>query len=261
MENLRKYGNEPYSMAVIHGGPGAPGQMAPVARELSLTWGVLEPMQTSSTIEGQVEELKTILTTEAELPITLVGFSWGAMLSFIFTACYPAIVKKLVLISSGVYEEKYARNIMELRLKRLNEKEKKEVARIIDSFNNPLIKDKNTLLARFGELMTKSDACDLLPYDSEILEFQYDINASISEEAIALRSSGELLKMAGKISCPVIAIHGDTDPHLVEGVREPLSRVIKDFHFILLEKCGHCPWYERQAKEKFYQALKTQLEE
>jgi hypothetical protein len=35
MKNLRKYGEEPFEVAVIHGGPGAPGEMAPVAGELA----------------------------------------------------------------------------------------------------------------------------------------------------------------------------------------------------------------------------------
>lgn len=61
MKNLRKYGNKPFSIAVIHGGPGAPGEMAPVARELSSARGVLEPLQTATTLEGQVKELKAVL--------------------------------------------------------------------------------------------------------------------------------------------------------------------------------------------------------
>jgi len=48
--NPRVYGNKPYHVAVIHGGPGAPGEMAPVARELSLSTGVLEPLQTTETV-------------------------------------------------------------------------------------------------------------------------------------------------------------------------------------------------------------------
>lgn len=35
MENLRTYGNPPFSVAVIPGGPGTAGKMTPVARELS----------------------------------------------------------------------------------------------------------------------------------------------------------------------------------------------------------------------------------
>ncbi|MGA9187011.1 MAG: hypothetical protein WB014_00230 [Methanosarcina sp.] len=43
MKSLRKYGNLPFTVAVIHGGPGAPGEMAPVARELASCRGVLDP--------------------------------------------------------------------------------------------------------------------------------------------------------------------------------------------------------------------------
>ena len=50
MKNLRVYGNRPYGIAVIHGGPGAMGAMAPVARELAAIRGVLEPLQAKPTI-------------------------------------------------------------------------------------------------------------------------------------------------------------------------------------------------------------------
>lgn len=46
----RRYGKSPFITAVIHGGPGAAGEMAPVARELSRTGGVLEPLQTAETV-------------------------------------------------------------------------------------------------------------------------------------------------------------------------------------------------------------------
>ena len=57
MKNIRKYGKAPFKVAVVHGGPGAPGEMAPVARELSKDYSVIEPFQRSFTIDGQVKEL------------------------------------------------------------------------------------------------------------------------------------------------------------------------------------------------------------
>ena len=48
------------------------------------------------------------------------------MLGFIFSARYPAIVKKLILVGNGVYEEQYATGIMETRLNRLSKGEKRE---------------------------------------------------------------------------------------------------------------------------------------
>ena len=74
---MRKYGKLPYTVSVVHGGPGAPGEVAPVARELSSLVGILEPLQTATTLEEQVSELHTVLQENAMLPATLVGHSWG----------------------------------------------------------------------------------------------------------------------------------------------------------------------------------------
>lgn len=261
MKNLRIYGHKPFDVAVIHGGPGAPGEMAPVAQELASVTGVLEPLQTKDTLEGQVEELHTVLRANGDLPLTLIGWSWGAMLSFIFAARFPSFVRKLVLIGSGPFEEKYAANIVGDRLTRLSEEERVEAFELIGIINDPATGDKNTPMTRLGELFAKADTYDPLPHRSEVMEYQYDINDKVWQQAKELRVSGELLKIGKKILCPVVAIHGDYDPHLAEGVREPLSHVLKDFKFILLEKCGHEPWIERAARDRFYEVLKKELEQ
>ncbi|MFH1652023.1 MAG: alpha/beta hydrolase, partial [Chloroflexota bacterium] len=54
-------------------------------------------------------------------------------------------------------------------------------------------------------------------------------------------------------------IHGDADPHSAEGVKVPLSRVLPDFRFILLERCGHEPWIERAARDTFYKILRSEV--
>lgn len=74
-----------------------------------------------------------------------------------------------------------------------------------------------------------------------------------------MRASGELLELGRRIACPVVAIHGDYDPHPARGVEGPLSKVLRDFHFILLRNCGHAPWIERQAKEEFYTVLREAI--
>jgi len=40
LEKFRKYGNAPFRVTVIHGGPGAAGDAAPIARKLGETRGV-----------------------------------------------------------------------------------------------------------------------------------------------------------------------------------------------------------------------------
>jgi pimeloyl-ACP methyl ester carboxylesterase len=259
MENLRKYGTPPFNIAVIHGGPGAPGSVAPLARELATTRGVLEPLQTEDTAEGQVQELRLVLEESADLPVILIGHSWGAMLSYIIAARYPSLVKKLIMVASGVFEEKYADEIDPTRWTRLSEPERIEVSNLLESLSDPTFKNKNLAMARLGQLWAKSDSYDPVSLHFEMLEAQYDINISVWAGAKVLRSSGELLEMGKRIRCPVVAIQGDYDAHPAEGIQAPLTRVVKDFRFILLEKCGHYPWMERQAKDKFYEILKSEI--
>ncbi len=137
MKNFRTWGNAPYSVAVIHGGPGAAGEMAPVARELSRTQGIIEPFQTERTVTGQVTELKKVLADPGDLPVTLIGHSWGAILSFIVTAKNPALVKKLILVSSGVFDDAYAAGIMSTRLNRLSQDDRDVLETLATKLNDP----------------------------------------------------------------------------------------------------------------------------
>lgn len=259
MHNLRRYGRAPFSVAVIHGGPGAPGSMAPVARELAARWGVLEPLQRAVSVEGQVQELREVLEKKADLPVTLVGSSWGAMLAYLVAARYPALVRKLVLVGSGVYEEWYAAHILETRLSRLTEPERQQANALMTTLNDPAVGEKNTPMARLGELFTRADAYDPLTLDTETLECQYELHQRVWQEAEHMRRSGGLLEMGKQIRCRVVALHGDYDPHPPQGVEQPLARVLPDFRFILLEKCGHLPWIERQARDRFYEIISEEL--
>lgn len=241
---------------MIHGGPGAPGSMAAVARELSRYFGVLEPLQTAASIEGQLEELKNVLECHGRLPVTLIGHSWGAWLSLIFAARYPSHVKKLILIGSGPFEEPYSRNIMETRLERLSEKDRRRVLELARALDTQDSGDREAIFKEFGKLMSAADSYDPIHHSDDNVEFREDIYRSVWKEADELRRSGELLRIAEQVQCPVIAIHGDYDPHPAEGVEKPLSKVVKDFRFMLLNNCGHEPWMEKEAKEKFFQILK-----
>ena len=259
MESIRKYGQKPFNIAVLHGGPGAAGEMAPLARELAGVRGVLEPLQTAATLEGQVQELRAALEENGSLPVSLIGFSWGATLGYILAARYPALAKKLILISGGPFEEKYAAGIMKTRLSRLDRRARREVASLIVALENSATPDKNALFARLGRLMTEADTYDPLCQDSEILESRYDIYKGVWPQAAKLRRSDRLLELGERIRCPVVAIHGDYDSHTAAGVKELLGRVLKDFRFILLAKCGHYPWRERQARDEFYSVLRKEV--
>lgn len=247
-------------MAAVHGGPGASGEMATVARELSSSAGVLEPLQTAATVHGQVEELRGILEDNASLPLTLIGFSWGAWLSCILASFHPELVKKLILVSSGPIDQKYASSVMKTRLRRLHGADKEEAASLYQALCIPAPADNNyyEILSRFRELISKADSFDLLPDEGDKVQLNMDIYRTVWDEASRLRSNGHLLEIVRRIKCPVVAIHGDYDPHPAEGIIRPFSLVIKDFRFVILEKCGHYPWRERNARDTFYCILNAE---
>ncbi len=253
MDNLRTYGSPPFSTVLLHGGPGVTGEMAPVAQELSAGRGILEPLQTKDSVDGQVEELKLVLEEMASSPVALAGYSWGAWLGTLLAARHPSLVQKLILISSGPFEEKYAAQVMETRLHRLSKKEQDDVKFLMARPEDPLA------FGLLGELLSKADFYDPLPMRPEGLELRPEIYKKVWKEAAELRKSGELLKEARSIQCPVVAVHGDHDPHPATGVQKPLSGAIHDFRLILLEQCGHTPWMEKRARDEFFKVLTTEL--
>ncbi|MFQ5979514.1 MAG: alpha/beta fold hydrolase [Candidatus Heimdallarchaeota archaeon] len=263
MDNPRKYGEAPFNVAVIHGGPGAPGSVAPVAKELASERGVLEPFQTATSLEGQIQELAELFDEHGDHPITLIGHSWGALLSFIFAAHYPTIPKKLILVGSGVFEEQYARDIMKTRLARLSETDRHETLALIAALNDSTIQDKDQRMAQLGDLLTKADSYNPITVENETVDCHFDQSVwkanSVWEEFEDLRANGKLLELGRKIRCPVVAIHGDYDSHPLEGIRDPLTPILDDFKIIILRNCGHYPWREKEARERFFEILRKEL--
>ena len=258
METIRKYGKPPFRIGLLHGGPGAAGELQPVAEHLSADFGILEFLQTAQSVGGQIAELHNQLTSSAALPAILVGYSWGAWLGFMFAAQYPDLVKKLILIGAGAFENKHENDLMSIRLNQLNRQDRQAAEQLISVINSGNADDKT--LRRFGKLMTIADSYAYQPGDDEAVEVDWIIFRSVWSEAARLRVTNELINCADRIKCPVVAIHGDYDPHPVDGVERPLSRRLQDFKLIRIEKCGHTPWRERFAKDSFFEILRSELD-
>ena len=156
---------------------------------------------------------------------------------------------------------------MPARLRRLSpvaRERVKELLTLLDSGNGDA-------LAEFGALLGGADDYDPLP-DEEPAPFRDEslqaaelrrsgeIYNGVWPRAAEMRRNGELLRAASAIRCPVVAIHGEHDPHPWRGVKEPLERVLPEFSFHLLLRCGHTPWLERQARGEFFKLLEQALE-
>jgi pimeloyl-ACP methyl ester carboxylesterase len=264
VEPFRKYGSDPYRVVVVHGGPGAVGSVAPIARTLGQTRGVLEPFQTATTLDGQIEELRLVVEHNTTLPVTVIGHSWGAWLGALVTAAYPDLVRKLILVGSGPFEEQYVPKIAENRFKRLSPQEQQEYLQLVDLLERSAVLASEISLSRLGELSDKADSYDSIEIPNDTIDLgdianPAEVYQGVWPQAARLRATGELLRCVATITCPVVAIHGDCDPHPAEGIQQPLAANVKDFQMTILEKCGHTPWCERHAIERFYQILEHEL--
>jgi pimeloyl-ACP methyl ester carboxylesterase len=258
---LRRYGAAPFRIAVVHGGPGAGGEMAAVARVIAEKCGVLEPIQTQTSLQEQVEELHDLLVREAAAPVVLVGFSWGAWLSVLLASKYSGLVGKIVLVSSGAFEERYVTGLSERRLSRLPDAERAQLRGVLAALDDPDVGHSDSLLAQLGRLTDLADTYASIDEVEEAnpIPVNGEIFGRVWAEAAKMRRTGALLQNVRNLTCPVVAIHGDSDPSLAAGVCEPLTANLVNFRFILLERCGHTPWQERFARETFYEILLPEL--
>lgn len=253
---VRKYGIAPYTVALVHGGPGAAGEMAEVAVELSDEFGVVECLQSGRSVGEQVAELYGQIVANTVGPVDLVGYSWGAWLSVILAAEYPESVRKLILIGAGAFDERYNGDMMRVRLDRLEASQRGEALEILHRDGGMSAED----FMRLGQLMESADTYEYIEDSgSSLVVPDAGIYGSVWPEAQELRRSGALLDAVRRLKCPVVAFHGDYDPHPAEGVGEPLSRILPGFRMVLLARCGHTPWKERYARDIFYLKLREEL--
>lgn len=258
MDNLRTYGPEPYDLVLLHGGPGAPGSMEAIARRLSISFGVLEPLILSSSIKDQIEELHSIMTSNTTTPLFLIGHSWGAWLGYLYASIHPDLVRKVIMIGAPPFKEEYVHLVNEIRTSRLTDSERKDFEMAWLQFEN-IPNDSDSLPSSLVYYLSKTDIFDPLPDETVPSKFNPAVFKSVWAEASLLRSTGKLLEYAKEIRCPVVAIHGDFDPHPADGVKFPLSEILPDFRFNLLERCGHYPWKEKFGKDILYKIFYKEM--
>jgi pimeloyl-ACP methyl ester carboxylesterase len=259
-KRYRLHGSRPYTVIAIHGGPGAIGEARPFAMEIAAAGrGVVEPFLLAETFDGQVAELKEEIERYADGPVILAGHSYGALLSFVFAARYPSLVTKLIMLSTPVMEAKDTAQVDALRHARLSAEEAENLATARQTYKQSEGIAKAQAFRALLELIKQADGYKLAPHNSDLLPASPDLYDSAWEGMRSLRDSGELVAMGADIQCPVVAIHGDYDPRPAAAIKASLNKHVKDLQFVLLEKCGHYPWYEQYTRAPFYRELERHI--
>lgn len=187
--------------------------------------------------------------------MVLVGWSWGAWLCCLLAAAHPEIAAKLVLVGSGPFDAAHAEATKRNRQARLTAEERAEMAGFSASLQDP------ERLRRTLDLLEKADAYAADGADPPDITFDRAIHEGVWRQAADMRRSGELLERVAEIRCPVLALHGDHDPHPAAGFEGPLAARLTAFRFVLIARCGHKPWAERFARDAFFAALEVGINE
>jgi pimeloyl-ACP methyl ester carboxylesterase len=253
MLHVREYGHFGPRIFVLHGGPGAPGHMAPVARGLAGSYRVVEPFQRGSsnerlTVARHVSDLHEVVTFHAGgCQPALLGASWGAMLALAYAASHPASTGPLILVGCGTFDLAARAELQKTIAERMNEKIRARL-KCADQLDQ-------------DERMKVSA-------EAEMSIYSYDVRASADEDnkvdvddrahhetwndMVRLQTESVYPAAFVAIKVPVLMVHGMYDPHPGRLISAGLRPYLPQLEYRELERCGHYPWLESAAADVFF---------
>lgn len=260
---VRSYGPAGRSVYVLHGGPGAPGSAALLARDLSDPLHVLEPWQRSSgdvplTVDRHVEDLAEVLSryTPDEKP-ALVGESWGAMLALAFAARYPDRIGGLLLVGCGTFDRPSREQLEETIERRTSKALRARLNALLQT-----IPDEEVRMRVAHEQSDPIYTYRRIPgLEDPIESVDPRGHHETWQDMVRLQESGVYPAELASIRCPVLMLHGSWDPHPGSMIRDALADRIPQLEYQELDHCGHSPWVEEQARDRFLEIARGWLEQ
>jgi pimeloyl-ACP methyl ester carboxylesterase len=258
--HIREYGTTGPLVVVLHGGPGAPGSAAPVARELASSFRVLEPFQRGSgseplTVARHVQDLHDLLEAcRMDALPALVGHSWGAMLALAYAAAHPGSVASLVLIGCGTFDLQARARMRAICAERIDPALRQRLERLPQE-----IADPDERLRVMGDLLLPIYSCDPVASPQESEPFDARAHSETWEDMLRLQAEGVCPPAFAAIRAPVLMLHGAADPHPGSMIRASLAPYLPQLEYREWARCGHYPWLERAVRDEFFSTLRGWL--
>jgi pimeloyl-ACP methyl ester carboxylesterase len=234
---VRTYGTSGPLVIVLHGGPGAPGHMAAVARGLADAFRVIEPFERASgpeplTVSLHIADLHALILERAGgTRPALVGSSWGAMLALAYAAKHPEAAGPLVLIGCGTFDP-----AARARMRATLDERREQPGALMQLYSYDPVTDED---------------------GSE--EFDARGHQETWDDMLRLQNEGVYPARFSAIRSPVLMLHGAFDPHPGRMIRASLEPHLPQLEFREWERCGHYPWLERSVREEFFDVLREWL--
>lgn len=261
---IRRYGTGGPQVVLLHGGPGAPGSLAGLARALATDCRVVEHLQPTweqggRTVADHVEDVRATLEELGIERPHLVGWSWGAMLGLAFAAERLRPLANLILIGSGTFDLEARAELVRRRDARQEAPEVRDrIAEIRARLasDDPLEADR--ALGELGQAMTDLDLVDPLPAEADDearVTFDRRGHESSWNDMLRLQGDGTYPARFARIEERVVMLHGEEDTHPGRLIHASLAPHVGRLEFVEFPRCGHYPWRERQAREPFLRRL------
>ncbi len=253
---LRQYGASGPWVVLVHGGPGTGGYLAPLARALEDFHRVLEPLQRGSgpaplTVAMHVADLDEVVRHHCgAAPPALVGHSWGAMLALAHAAAHPESVSAVVLIGCGTFDPASRDRLHATLERRLGPDLERRIALLDDE-----VPDRDERLREFGRLVLPAYSYDPTIPEPPLETCDARAHAETWQDMLRLQEEGVYPRVFAAITAPVLMLHGATDPHPGRSTEATLRRFVPQLEYREWERCGHYPWLEPAASERFLVVL------
>jgi pimeloyl-ACP methyl ester carboxylesterase len=254
--DARHHAGDGPTVLVLHGGPGAPGSAAGLARGLAGPLNVVEPFQRRAddrplTVARHVADLHALVQAcGGDAAPSLVGSSWGAMLALAYAAQHPRSVSRIALVGSGTFDLRARARLNTLLDERLTPELHRNLAALEDTITDP-----DERLAAMGRLIEPVYSVDPLPSDDESEPCDARGHAETWEDMIRLQAGGTYPAAFAAYDGPVLMLHGNHDPHPGPLIRDSLLPDLPQLRYVEFPRCGHYPWREHRAREAFFGTL------
>lgn len=254
------HGHGQTPVIVLHGGPGVLSQdyLLPFMGRLAKTNQVIFYDQRGSgrsqatldsssiKIENFIEDIEAIRKALGLKKITLLGHSWGGLLSMHYAILHPESLDKLILMDSMAASSQGINMFLQEWYRRLSP-HKSEMNELKES-EAFLAGDPETV-ANYLRIIFRTYCFQPGLADKLNLTLSASANVSGNKTFEILRKtyfarSYDLTNDLKKLTCKTLIIHGDSDVIPLQTAKN-IHANIASSELVVIEKCGHFPFMEK----------------
>jgi pimeloyl-ACP methyl ester carboxylesterase len=261
---VRHYGESGPLVLVLHGGPAAAGDVAPVAKGISGSFHAVEPWQRGSgerplTVARHIADLHELIEQlGGHSRVAILGHSWGAMLALCYAAEHPGKAGPIVLVGCGTFDRASRSRMQATIEQRMNDDLRRRIGQLSAKGMDPA----ERFIQAYKLTRHIYDYEPIKPYaDKEEYEpFDLAAHNETWNDICRLQDAGLYPDAFNVIESPVLMLHGAFDPHPGKMIRDSLLPYIPQLEYREYERCGHSPWVEKSAHEAFFHDVRDWLD-